>query len=260
MGYIYVIPILACPFVLFISFFLFSKNFFYIFVSFKMAESNHEWNKVAETEQAAETKRDWSKVVETKQAWRKVAERKQDWTLDSERKQDWIQTIESEPSWNKVIESEQDWNKVAESEQDWNMVLAERSIVNLERVDSWCKVTDNNNNNSSGEDDGASNTELETLENGNNSVQQEGFGKKNSLSHQNTNQNATDSEVELANVQLAEDLGIDPAVFQVEERERNPDAVSTGLWVLAGGVLGYVTYHLARKASEPLMELLQPSL
>merc|ERR1712168_623251 len=234
------IPILACPFVLFISFFLFSQNFFYIFVSFKMAESNHEWNKVAETEQAAETKRDWNKVVETKQAWRKVAERKQDW----------IQTIESEPSWNKVIESE----------QDWNMVVAERSIVNLERVDSWCKVTDNNNNNSSGEDDGASNTELETLENGDNCVQQEGFGKKNSLSHQNTNQNATDSEVELANVQLAEDLGIDPAVFQVEERERNPDAVSTGLWVLAGGVLGYVTYHLARKASEPLMELLQPSL
>merc|ERR1712168_1548871 len=219
--YIYGIPNLACPFVLFISFFLFSQNFFYIFVSFKMAESNHEWNKVAETEQAAETK----------QAWRKVAERKQDWTLDSEREQNWIKKIESEPSWNKVIESEQDWNRVAESEQDWNMVVAERSNVNLERVDSWCKVLDknnnnnNNNNNSSGEDDGASNTELETLKNGNNCVQQEeglgqlnSLGKKNSLSQQNTNQNATDSE----------DLGIDPAVFQVEERERNPDAVSTG--------------------------------
>merc|ERR1712142_790424 len=78
----------------------------------------------------------------------------------------------------------------------------------------------------------------------------------------NTNRNATDSEVELANIQLAEDLGIDPAVLQPEPEEEGSaaDIFSSGLLLLAGAAMGIFAYHVGSRAAEPVMSLLRDKL
>merc|ERR1712142_1206810 len=78
----------------------------------------------------------------------------------------------------------------------------------------------------------------------------------------NTNRNATESEVELANIQLAEDLGIDPAVLQPEpeEEESTADIFSSGLLLLAGAAMGIFAYHVGSRAAEPVMSLLRDKL
>merc|ERR1712142_456911 len=78
----------------------------------------------------------------------------------------------------------------------------------------------------------------------------------------NTNRNATESEVELANIQLAEDLGIDPAVLQPEpeEGESTADIFSSGLLLLAGAAMGIIAYHVGSRAAEPVMSLLRDKL